>query len=81
MNSATRDEGAVSFRIETPFFSRPFLNRTFVINPDQFAVLIMEQTEYAANPHDADLPHELHAGQVLYTVDGLDYQFVDFRSP
>lgn len=68
----------VTHKIETPFFSRPFLNRTFVINPDQLALLLREQIEYAEVPRAGALPHEIHTGNGIYTFDGLDYEFVDF---
>ena len=68
----------IQLQIETPFFSRPFLNRTFVLNPDRLAVLIQEQVEYSATPVNTNLPYKLLVGESLYVLDGIDYPFVDF---
>jgi tetratricopeptide (TPR) repeat protein len=67
--------------VETPFWLRPFLNRTFVINPDRAAVLIWEETVYApTDSHDPGKasPYKLYAGDLLYTFKGVDYSFEDF---
>jgi tetratricopeptide (TPR) repeat protein len=53
---------AVRCRVETPLWSRPFLRRTFVINPDRVAVLIREQAEYAERPGQVD-PPRIHLGE------------------
>jgi tetratricopeptide (TPR) repeat protein len=65
-------------RIETPFLSRPFSKRTFIINPDRLAVLLWEQTVYAEAPRHGAEPHQLHVGRELYAFPGLDYEFADF---
>lgn len=67
--------------VETSFWRRPFLNRTFVINPDKTAVLISEETVYAAesNPRDGASPSfDVHVGDLLYRFKGVDYAFCDF---
>jgi hypothetical protein len=68
----------ITLHIETPFFSRPFLSRTFVVNPDQLAVLLVEETEYSEQPRQGQMPHELHVGELLYAVDGITYEFAEF---
>jgi tetratricopeptide (TPR) repeat protein len=69
---------SVRCRVESPFFSRPFSSRTYVINPDQLAVLLKEQTEYGEVARPIQLPPELHVGKVLYALDGIDYEFTAF---
>jgi hypothetical protein len=64
--------------VETPFFSRPFRGRTFVINPDRLALVVREHAEYAEFPRAAETPPELHVGEVLYAFQGIDYQFTPF---
>jgi hypothetical protein len=70
-------------RIATPFFTRPFLNRTFVLNPDGAALVVQEEAEYVPNgssktgdPNTA--PPHLFAGDLLYSFDGMDYEFDPF---
>jgi tetratricopeptide (TPR) repeat protein len=65
-------------RVETSFFTRPFASRTFVINPDQLAVVVHETAEFAENPAPFDKPPEVHLGQPLYTFTGIDYEFAPF---
>jgi tetratricopeptide (TPR) repeat protein len=64
----------VHCRVETPFWSRPFLRRMFVVNPDRVAVLIREQAEYAEKPGQVD-PPQAHLGEPLYAFDSVDCPF------
>jgi len=66
--------------VRTPFLTRPFAEKTFVINPDRMAVVIWEQTVYAAKagPKDKQNEFKINVGEVLYEFDGVDYHFVDF---
>src|SRR5262249_5672886 len=68
----------VRCRVETSFFTRPFTRPTFVINPDQEAILIREETTYSAKPGGAEPPGEVHLGQPFYTFTGIDYEFAPF---
>ncbi len=63
--------------VETPFWTRPFKRHTFVINPDQVAVLVKEETIYSEVPQ-AGPPPEIHLGRLVYAFDGLDYEFQEF---
>jgi tetratricopeptide (TPR) repeat protein len=67
----------VQCRIETPFLTRPFAGRTFVINPDQLALLVWEETVYA-EPRQPSPDPEFHAGRALYEFKGIDYEFTPF---
>lgn len=68
----------VRCRIESTFWTRPFANRTFVINPDRAAIVLEQETFYAkANP-PAGNPPQVHFGQVAYAFSGLDYEFENF---
>jgi tetratricopeptide (TPR) repeat protein len=60
--------------VETPFFSRPFSRHTFVINPDQLAVLSLEEIEYAQAPPPRK-PGKLYAGESLHNFEKVDYEF------
>ncbi|MGB8352658.1 MAG: hypothetical protein WCD79_02095 [Chthoniobacteraceae bacterium] len=69
-----------SFTISTPFLIRPFLHKTFVINPDACALLLREEISYypesSAAAHDNDKnPYQLSIGQDFYAFDGIDYPF------
>ena len=67
--------------IETPFFSRPFARQTFVINPDQVAILSWEELVYALPPlppPPPSAPPRYYAGNLLHTFKGIDYEFTDF---
>ena len=57
--------------ISTPFFTRPFLDRTFVINPDQAAPLVHESPKGSAGPDGPPVETAFHLGGTLYTFDDL----------
>ena len=67
-------------RVVTPFSSRPFLNRTFVVNPDRSAIVYDEEATYTAGAPAADEvnPHHMFVGDVLYTFSDIDYPFQEF---
>lgn len=66
--------------IKTSFFARPFLNRTYVINPDRVAVLLWERTQYSAEPAQniEKLPYKYYTGEFFYSFAGIDYKFSEF---
>jgi tetratricopeptide (TPR) repeat protein len=64
-------------QVETPFFSRPFAKRTFVINPDQLAILAFQEVEYAAVPRPSP-PPQFHLDRVVHAFEGVDYEFTPF---
>ncbi|MFL5245815.1 MAG: tetratricopeptide repeat protein [Gemmataceae bacterium] len=66
--------------IESNFWSRPFVSRTFVINPDRLAIIAREETTYSDNPQNFDPPPEVHVGELLCTFSGLDFEFTEFPS-
>lgn len=68
----------VRCRVETSFFSRPFVSRTFAINPDRLAILMWERAEYSDIPLAGGEPPQFHVGETLYSFDGLDYEFTKF---
>ena len=66
-------------RIVTPFFSRPFLSKTFVLNPDQSAVLFWEETEYSApGKGQGQNRSSVHVAQLFHEFAGVDYEFAPF---
>jgi predicted Zn-dependent protease len=69
-----------TMRLETSFWSRPFHRRTFVLNPDRLAVIVWEQTEYAAknNFSSEDQPQSLRANGEMYDFAAADYLFQEF---
>ncbi|MCK5641161.1 MAG: hypothetical protein KAJ19_10200, partial [Gammaproteobacteria bacterium] len=65
--------------VKTSFFSRPFVDHTFLINPDRTAPVYWEKIYYAERPEDApDGQEKLYAGQLLYSFDGIDFVFQRF---
>src|SRR5262249_6708933 len=64
----------LNLKIETPFFSRPFSRYTFVINPDQLAILSLQDIEYAEVPRQSP-PGKIHAGEPLLRFQSVDYEF------
>ncbi len=68
----------VQARIETSFWSRPFAGHTFVINPDQSAVVLEEAAYYAAaNPSPPPRP-TVHFGEAFYSLGSVDYEYEPF---
>lgn len=66
-------------RIETDFFSRPFSDDVFVINPDRAAILVWEETIYSEyQSADTTNPFHIHTGQLLHTFSDVDYTFQAF---
>jgi len=64
-------------QIETSFWSRPFEGHTFVINPDQSAIIVEEEIFYAvANPRQGSAKPQI--GKPFYSMEDLDYEFVEF---
>jgi Flp pilus assembly protein TadD len=67
----------VQCRIESPFFSRPFARRTFVVNPDRFAFIVWQEVVYAEKPVDEE-KSKIYVGEPLYTFEGINYEFEEF---
>jgi tetratricopeptide (TPR) repeat protein len=68
----------VQCRIATIFWSRPFDGTTFIINPDQSAVVLEEEAYYAKDNPPAGAPPRVHFGRNFYTMSGIDYEFENF---
>ncbi len=67
--------------IRTSFLTRPLFKRIFIINPDQAAVLLWEETKYTTKEKDFsdyEYPYHYYAGQHYYQLDGVDYLFQEF---
>jgi Flp pilus assembly protein TadD len=70
-----------TYTVKTPFFTRPFVSHTFIVNPDQTAVVYWEKTWYAEEPEDfPDGQEKVYVGQPLYSFDGIDFVFRPFPS-
>jgi tetratricopeptide (TPR) repeat protein len=68
----------VEGNFESSFWTRPFVGQTFVINPDQAAPIVEEETYYAkANPQ-MGAPPNIHFGQAFYSLPAVDYEFQAF---
>ena len=65
--------------IETPFLSRPLSSKTYVINPDQTAIVVWEETEYVpqGKPHP-DERTALHVAKLFHQFDHINYEFAPF---
>jgi len=66
-------------RITSGFFTRPFSDRAYVINPDRAALVLWEEAEYAINP-DPNAVNEVnvHAGKLLHEFQDIDFPFLPF---
>ncbi len=68
-------------RVESLFWTRPFVRHTFVINPDEVAVLEQEEAQYTEHPPPnappGPAPHWF-LGKPFYSFDGIDYEFEPF---
>ena len=70
--------GPIIGRVETSFWTRPFFGATFVINPDQSAIVVEEEAYYArVNPRMGE-PAKVHFGKAVYAMPGVNYEFQDF---
>ncbi len=71
--------GEYDVNVRTPYWKRPFLSRTFVINPDRTALITRETVYYSVNPADAPEPeYETRVGEPLYEFSGIDFPFQPF---
>jgi tetratricopeptide (TPR) repeat protein len=64
--------------IETNFWGRPFGGQTFIINPDESAVILEEELFYGANNPPPAGPPTPHFGQSFYSLPSFDYEFETF---
>jgi len=63
-------------QIKTSFLWRPFINKTFIINPDSLAIVLWEKLYYVMEGRNApDDQSKLYTGKTLYIFDGIDYAF------
>ncbi|HBC85573.1 MAG TPA: hypothetical protein DCZ94_01330 [Lentisphaeria bacterium] len=68
-----------TFEISVPFFIRPFVKRTFVINPDGVCVILKEKGYYAKNADKVpQTEYSFYAGNQFQVFKGIDYPFKDF---
>jgi tetratricopeptide (TPR) repeat protein len=68
-----------TFEVRTSFWARPFLKKTFVINPDGVAPVLLEKIYYA--PDNVLVPagdRTVYAGDSFYEFDRPDYVFEGF---
>lgn len=68
----------VQGRIASSFWTRPFVGRTFVINPDQSAIILEEETFYAKINPPTGAPAVVHFGHAFYDMPAVDYEFQNF---
>ena len=72
-----------TFEVNTPFVSRPFEKRSFVVNPDRAALIYTIQTTYSASTSalglgSSEAPHRLYVGDLFYSFSNIDYPFSAF---
>jgi tetratricopeptide (TPR) repeat protein len=68
-----------TFEVRTSFWTRPFVKKTFVINPDGVAPVLLEKTYYA--PDNVLVPQgeqTVYVGDSFYEFDRPDYVFEGF---
>ncbi|MBN1517108.1 hypothetical protein JXA32_11150 [Candidatus Sumerlaeota bacterium] len=67
--------------IKTPFFSRPFIKRAYVVNPDGAAALLKQQTFYVPEDSNREPPNgavHILTGDNMYALQGVQYYFQPF---
>lgn len=78
-----REDGSIDIlkvHIQTPMLTRLFNNDTFIVNPDQTAILLWERIGYGEDPgfkvvEDA-FDYKYHTGEKLFNFKNIDYLFV-----
>lgn len=68
----------ITVTIETPFFSRPFNRKEFVVNPDRLGVFVEEVCYYAQYSPQQSPPPRYMLPNLLHTPTGFDYVFEPF---
>ncbi|GJM24882.1 MAG: hypothetical protein DHS20C16_12970 [Phycisphaerae bacterium] len=65
--------------IRSSFFTRLFDDNVHVINPDQTAIILWEETEYSQRSDpDAEYLYTYHCGEFFQTYTDVDYPFKEF---
>lgn len=65
-----------TFKLKTPFFSRPFVNTEFVLNPDHQAIVYKKKIIYSEYPSEhSENPFTYYSGDLLYSFTDIDYPF------
>lgn len=67
--------------VKTSFFVRPFLSRTFVLNPDCTAIISQEKEAYGQKHLAMNAPEagvQYFVGKPVYEFSGIDYEFEPF---
>ncbi|MBN2712141.1 MAG: hypothetical protein JXR97_06850, partial [Planctomycetes bacterium] len=66
-----------SFTISTSFWTRPFNDGIYVINPDATAFLLFQKIPYASSSYsgNASPTYRYYLGQQSYIFDDIDYPF------
>lgn len=76
IESARYSLDSVEVTLASSFWSRPFKETIFVINPDRVAVLCWQNVYYVEKVEDAPEGSENYfVGESLYRFDGIDYPF------
>ena len=72
----------VSAKVVTNFFSRPFVTRTFVLNPDKAAIIVRKKIYYAPKGRESSsVPEnkmEFFVNKQFYVFGRVDYLFEPF---
>lgn len=72
-NSAFKSQ---NFELKTPFFSRPFIETEFVLNPDHQALIYRQKIVYSEYSSGNDEnPFTYYSGDLLYSFTDIDYPF------
>lgn len=67
------------FSMSTDFFQRPFLDPTFVVNPDRTSLVFQEDVGYAeVVAQAAEAQYQVFAGDLVHTYWSVDYPFQEF---
>lgn len=74
-------EKSLTVDINTSFWTRPFNDRIYIINPDKVAVFLWQETQYAIDEKDNEgyePEYRYYTGQHFYDLDRVDYLFREF---
>ncbi len=76
MDSPSEELRSQEFEISTPFWTRPFDDIIFVINPDRQAIIYSQKIVYTTSQNNvSDYPYTIFAGELLYSFKNIDYEF------
>ncbi len=76
MESPSEELRSQEFEISTPFWTRPFDDRIFVLNPDRQGMLYSQKIVYTTSQStNNEYPYTMYGGDLFYSFKNIDYEF------